>query len=177
MPFSRPHQTVVDLKLQPGTLVADLGAGIGAYTVPLAQAVGPKGRVYAVEVQKELLQKIVTVTRDVGLDNVEVIWGDIENMGGTKLADDSVQFVVLANVLFQLENKEGCAREVDRILKPGGKVLVVDWRDSYDGMGPIPEMVLEQHRAREIFEHAGFHYENGVETGDQHYGFVCSTQH
>ena len=67
--------------------VADLGAGSGHYTLAAAKKVGESGRVYAIEVQKDLLTRIKNLAQTEHINNVEVIWGDVENRGGTKLKD------------------------------------------------------------------------------------------
>ena len=156
-----------------GFLVADFGAGSGAYTIPLARKVGEKGRVYAIEVQKELLPRIKNTAMNQGLSNVEVLWGDIERNMATKLADSSVNLVMIANVLFQVENKLGLVREARRVLKLGGTLMVVDWKDSYGGFGPQSAFIVPPMEARKYFEKEGFVYEKDIQAGEQHYGFIC----
>jgi len=172
MAFANPAGNVEQLGLKEGMHVADLGAGTGAYTIPLAAAVGDSGRVYAVEVQKELLQNIKSAANAEHLRNIELLWGDIERLGSTKIADHAVDYVIVANVLFQIEDREGFMAEVKRILRPGGKLLLVDWKDSYGGMGPQPEHVIAPDTARALFERNGFSFEKEIQTGEQHYGFI-----
>lgn len=174
MPFANPVGNVAQLGKIEGMTVADLGAGVGVYTMLLAEKVGDTGKVYAVDVQKDFLSKIQNNARDHGLVNIEVVWGDIERYGATKLADKSVDIAVLANVLFQAEDKMGVVGETKRVLKPGGKLLIVDWRDSYGGLGPQPEMVVRFDDAKAYFEDGGFVFEKTIETGTQHYGFIMS---
>jgi ubiquinone/menaquinone biosynthesis C-methylase UbiE len=174
MPFANPEGNVEQVFLEEGMKVADLGAGVGAYTVPLAKKVGDTGKVYAVEVQKELLGNIRSNAEQAGVHNVEYLWGNIEQMGGSKIADHAVDLVVVANVLFQVEDKQGTVDEIRRILKIGGHVLVVDWRGSFDGMGPQQDMVLTAEAARALFEGSGFGFERIITTGSQHYGFLVT---
>lgn len=172
MAFSDPQKNIEQFGLQDGVLVADLGAGAGAYTVAAALAVAPLGRVYAVEVQKEYLSKIKDVVSEAGLSNVDVLWGDIERSGKTKIGDRVVDAVIVANVLFQVEDKDGMTAEVKRILKPGGRVLLVDWKDSFDGMGPHSDEIISYDTAKKVFEDAGFIFVKDIDAGDNHYGFV-----
>lgn len=174
MAFANPEGNVDQLYLEPGMRVADLGAGVGAYTVPVGKRVGDTGKVYAVEVQKDLLENIKNTAESAGLYNIEYIWGNIEQKGGTKIADHNVDMVILANVLFQVEDKQGTVQEMRRILKLGGRALIVDWKSSFDGMGPQPEMVISATQARELFEEGGFNFEREITTGSQHYGFVVT---
>lgn len=170
--FSNPEENIKALGIYEGMVIADLGAGIGAYTIPLAEKVGETGRVYAVEVQKEFLVNIKNAADARGFKNVEVLWGDIERLGGTKIKDGAVDAVVISNVLFQAEDKPGLIREARRILKTGGKLLLIDWSDSFKNLGPTPEMVVTKDAARTLLEAEGFVLKNEVPVGEHHYGFI-----
>lgn len=170
--FTNPTTNINELGVYDGMIVADLGAGTGAYTMPLAERVGDTGRVYAVEVQKEFLANIKDAAAARGLKNVEVIWGDIERSGGTKIKDASVDAAVISNVLFQAEDKSGLLLEVKRILKTGGKLLLVDWKESFGNLGPTPEMVVTKDAARTLCEREGFVLKKEFDAGEHHYGLV-----
>ncbi|MEX1027099.1 MAG: methyltransferase domain-containing protein [Candidatus Paceibacterota bacterium] len=169
-----PTQNCQHLGLQPGQHVADLGAGAGYYTLAAAELVGSGGKVFAIDVRKDMLEKIKSTATDEGYSNVEVAWGNIEVENGTRLRSDSIDAVIIANTLFQIDDPAGMARETARILKPGGKVLVVDWSGSYGGLGPAEDQVVPEETARELFELAGFTPANDVPTGEHHYGFVMT---
>jgi ubiquinone/menaquinone biosynthesis C-methylase UbiE len=173
MTFSDPQKNIQQFGLIEGMKVADLGAGSAAYTIAAARQVGTSGRVYAVEVQKELLSNIKNSATKQGLSNVEVIWGDIESLGGTKIKDHSIDAVIISNVLFQTENKQGIIEEAKRILKPQGRALVVDWKESFGGMGPHPDYIVSEQSARKIFEEGGFSLDRSIPAGDHHYGFIA----
>ncbi|MES2087479.1 MAG: methyltransferase domain-containing protein [Patescibacteria group bacterium] len=160
------------MRLEPGTSVADLGSGAGFYTMAAARAVGDKGKVYAVDVLKDLLEKLKNEARRSSLTNVEALLGNVEKLGGTRLADSSVDDVLVCNTLFQLEHKTDFPFEVKRILKPKGRVLVVDWKESFGGMGPQKEHVFSSDMARALFEKAGFVFQREISAGEHHYGLI-----
>ncbi len=170
--FSDPQKNIEQFGLEPGARVADLGSGAGFYTMAAAKAVGNSGRVYAIDVLKDMLEKLKNEARRSRLNNVEALWGDIEKLGGTRLADSSVDEALVCNTLFQLERKNDFPFEVKRILKPKGRVLVVDWKESFGGMGPQPEHVVPSEAARSLFEKAGFIYEREIAAGAHHYGLI-----
>lgn len=155
-----------------GATVADLGSGIGTWTLPLARLVGPSGRVYAVDIQKDLLGNIESKAREAGLSNIVYLWGDIETRGGSKIAESSVDVVVLGSVLFQSSAAYSIALEVKRILKSGGRVLVIEWKDSFGGIGPTPEMVVTPLALEKIFVEAGFTPVKNISVGEYHYGMI-----
>ncbi|KKQ35664.1 MAG: Methylase involved in ubiquinone/menaquinone biosynthesis [Candidatus Nomurabacteria bacterium GW2011_GWB1_37_5] len=169
--FVDPQTILQQFNLKPTDYVADLGAGTGAYSIP-AGRITREGKVYAVEVQKDLLQRIKDEAVKYHLSNIEAIWGDIENNGGTKLKDAAVDAVIASNVLFQVPNKAGFASEINRILKPGGRLLFVDWKDSGSGLGPNSSMLVSKDSAKMIFEGQGLKFDRDIEAGEHHYGII-----
>ena len=83
-----------------------------------------------------------------------------------------IDIVVLANVFFQVDDKRETLEEVKRVLVPQGRVLFVDWKDSYGGIGPQQDMIVKPDSVRQVFDESGFSLQKSIETGDQHYGFI-----
>ena len=171
--FLNPQSIVDQLGIIPGMQVADIGAGSGAYSMVLAKAVGDSGRVFAVDVQENLLTRLKSLAAEGHLNNLEIIWGDAEKIGGTKLKDDSLDAAVVSNVLFQAENKAGLVSEVKRILKKGGRAFVIDWSESFGNLGPTANMVVPPASAKEIFKKSGFEIVANFLAGAHHYGLTA----
>jgi len=172
MAFISPEEIIKNLSLDVGMQVADFGAGSGAYSILAGKQVGASGRVYAIDVNKELLAKIKKDAADQKIFNVEIIWGDVETPGGTKLKDKLIDRVIISNILFQVEDKEGVAKEAARILKPNGLVLVIDWSGSYGGLGPKESDVLSKETAQRFFLNNSFAPARDLPAGDYHFGFI-----
>ncbi len=170
--FSSPRDNVLQLGLREGMKVGDLGAGSGHYARIAAAAVGREGKVYAIDIQEDILKHIKNNTPEAHRQTVETLWGDIEKVGGTHLKEHSLDAVILGNVFFQIENRFGLLGEVKRIIKPGGKLLVVDWAGSYGGMGPAPERIVSEHAMEDFFINGGFHKAKSFRAGPHHYGIV-----
>ncbi len=169
--FTKPESIISYAGVSHGMKIADLGCGSGAYTLASSpHALG--GSVYAIDIQKDLLARLKNEAMWNSLSNIEYVWGDIERLGGTKLKEDIIDIAFACNVLFQLEHIEGFIAEVARILKNGGKVVVIDWEDSFNGMGPKSSTVIPKERARELFENKGFTFEEYINAGDTHYGII-----
>ena len=169
--FSDPLTNLKQFGLKSTDHVADFGAGSGAYTIPAARMVRG-GKVYAVEVQKDFLPRIKSEAEKEHLSNVETLWGDIENIGGTKIKEATMDAVILSSVLFQVGNKRGLVDETKRILKTGGRVLLIDWKDSFGGMGPRGDMIILKDTAKTLFENSGFKYDHDISVGEHHYGMI-----
>lgn len=172
MSFANPQKNIKELGLSAGMSVADIGCGTGHYVFESARLVGEEGEVFAVDIQKDLLDRLATEAEEKGFKNVHVLWGDAENVGGTKLRQGAVNAVIVSNVLFQAESKSGLVHEIKRILKQGGKLLLVDWAESFAGLGPSPQQVVPENIARELFENNGFSLLKTFDAGAHHYGFV-----
>lgn len=158
--------------IQAGMRIADFGAGSGAYVMSLAAALDGTGIVYAIDIQKDLLRRIANDAKRAGYTNVEVLWGDLEQEGSTKLADASVDLVLISNLLFQVEHKNSPLREAHRILKPSGRLVIIDWSDSYGGMGPEQKQVVSKADALALAQNEGFTLVKEFEAGEHHYGLI-----
>ncbi len=115
------------LDLRPGMCMADIGAGTGYFTLPAARAVGPQGRVFAVDLQPEMLAKLRGKLS--GLSQVELIEGSAHQ---SNLAEASCDRILLANVWHELDDHPGALDEVKRILRNGGRLAILDWRRDVD---------------------------------------------
>jgi ubiquinone/menaquinone biosynthesis C-methylase UbiE len=169
--FSDPQKNVAQLGVDVGMKVVDLGAGAGYYAIEAAKRAGPTGRVYAVDVQQDVLNKLKNTAAQGGVRNIEIIWGNIEKIGGTKLREGIADRVILSNTLFQVPQgeRDNLALEVKRLLKSEGKLLVVDWEP---GTPLAPKTVVPRMLAEGIFQKAGFKIEKTFDAGDHHYGII-----
>lgn len=170
--FSAPEKNIEQLHLVDDQVVADFGAGSGAYTLAAAQAMHGTGKVFAIDVQKDLLTRLQNTCAHEHLGNVSFIWGDLEKPGGTKLHDGSCDVVILSNVLFQALDKVALIEEARRVLRPGGLLLLIDWTGSFNNMGPTQAQVFPEAEGRKIAEESGFLFDRSINAGNYHYGLV-----
>jgi ubiquinone/menaquinone biosynthesis C-methylase UbiE len=169
--FAHPGRNLKALGIEPGMLIADFGAGSGAYVLEAAQLLKKSGRVYAIDVQKDLLRRIHTEAHRQGIDQtIEFIWGDLEGAGGSKIADGILDLVLISNLLFQVPDKPAILREARRILKPTGRVVLIDWSESFGGMGPVRQAVVGKDAALALARVAGFDLLREFPAGAHHYG-------
>ncbi len=170
--FSSPRDNVLQLGLREGMKVGDFGTGSGHYARAAAAIVGHGGKVYAIDIQEDILKHLKLNSHEHHQKIIEAVWGDIEKVGGTHLREASLDAVTLANALFQVDNRDGLLGEIKRTLKPGGKFMLIDWAGSYGGMGPTPERVITEHDAEAFFINGGFHKVKSFRAGSHHYGII-----
>lgn len=170
--FAHPARNVGAFGIDPGMMVADFGAGSGHYVLEIAKRLEGAGHVYAIDVQKELLSRIRSEAHKHGYKHVETIWGDLEYVGGSKIADNHIDVVLISNLLFQLELKAPPIAEARRILKRGGKLVIIDWSESFGGMGPIKKHVVKKDQALALAEAEGFRLKKEFPAGAHHYGLL-----
>jgi tRNA A58 N-methylase Trm61 len=146
-----PARVLAALKLRPGHAVADLGAGTGYFTWRLARAVGTTGRVYAVDIQPEMLDHLREGLAARGLTNVVPVLGTDRDPG---LAPDSLDLVLMVDVYHEFEHPREMLAAICRALKPDGRVAFVEYRaeDPAVPIKPLHKMSEAQVR-REAAEH------------------------
>lgn len=170
--FAHPPRNVAAMEIEPGMTVADFGAGSGAYVLSIAERLAHAGHVYAIDVQQELLRRIKNDTHKRGYKNVEIVWGDLERPHGSRIAANHVDRVLISNLLFQLEDKDIPLHEAYRILKPDGLLIIVDWSESFGGMGPQKNDVVKKEAALQLSKKAGFEFVREFDAGAHHYGLI-----
>ncbi|MCA9368003.1 methyltransferase domain-containing protein [Candidatus Kaiserbacteria bacterium] len=171
--FVQPVKAVSHFHLKPGDVVADYGAGSGFFLKALTEAVGETGKVYAVEIQKALVEKLGEQAHLQGLTTVHPLWCDLEEVGGIKIADGELDAVILVNTLFLIEDKATAITEMLRTLRRGGQFIIIDWTESFGSMGPQPGHIISKTDAIALLETHGCTFEREFPAGDHHYGVVC----
>lgn len=170
--FLDTQRIVSLLGVVPGRQVADLGCGTGYFTIALAKAVGKDGIVSAVDVMSEPLQSVQARAEAMGLNNVHAIRADLEVLGGTNIPDNSQDLSLLANTMFQSQKKEAMLAEAVRMLKPGGQLVVIEWKKGANGFGPPDALRTDEEVMRTLATAAGVRFERTIETGAFYFGQV-----
>ena len=176
--FVNPEEIIKNFEIRPGMVVADFGCGSGRYVLAIAKKmkgfdlpVGQAGVVYAIDIQKNLLESIkLNAEKEHLADIVDIIWADIEAKDGVRLATATIDLIVASNILFQISDKESLVKEIHRVLKDGGRVAIIDW--SVAGMGIAPKSLIAKKEAERIFIENGFLRAREFPAGDNHYGII-----
>lgn len=154
--------------------VADFGSGMGHLTIVMAKRLAKAGTVHAFEVQKEALATLRRDAREAGVHNIQALWTDLETPKSTKLADRSMDLVVIANVLFQSDEKDKMITEAARVVKPHGKVVITDWSADSAVAGPPVSRRIPKDSLKELCRKHGLQFVKEIPAGAHHYGMIFS---
>ncbi len=167
--FAHPPSHIIEIGIRPGMIVADFGSGSGAHAFPMAEATGDRGRVYAIDIQRDLLTRIKNEAKRRDLHHIEVLWGDLETHGGSKIADNIADVVLASNILFQVRDKHMPLREARRIVKPTGLFAIIE-RSGVPGLHR--ENIIPKDEALMLARRADFEPVREFDTGSHHYGIL-----
>ena len=155
-----PTKAVAALKLKPGQVVADIGAGSGYYTLLLSPAVDPTGKVYATDIQPEMLALLERKLATNGIKNVEAVLGTPTE---TKLPDGALDLAIMVDVYHELQEPQLFLRAVRRALKPDGRLVLIEFRKE-DPRVPIrEEHKMTVREARAELEAEGFRFDEVID--------------
>lgn len=150
--WQRPDQIMDALGIADGATVADLGAGAGWFTIRLARRVGPNGRVYAEDIQPQMIEAITRRIQREGLRNVTTILGAPDD---PRLPAGKLDAVLMVNVYHELEDPVALLRNVARSLAPKGRLGIVDFTKDGGGPGPPLDERVDPERIMRDAEAAG----------------------
>lgn len=168
-----PWKTLERTGLGRGWFVADLGCGaLGHFVFPAAQMTGGDGRVYAVDIDKHALKLVERTAKHEQFWNVFPLWSDIEVLNATRIPSGTLDLTIIANNLYLSANREGLVSEALRLTKPGGRLLVIEWKACPTDIGPALEHRLEADEAKQYFHRPDLVLLEEFDPGDCHYALV-----
>jgi ubiquinone/menaquinone biosynthesis C-methylase UbiE len=142
--FINRDEVLNKMSLKQGMNVACLGCGnSGHYILPSSQLIGKGGIAYAVDIQPAVLDSVKHLATIQGLTNLQTVRSNLENVGSTQIPHESLDVAFLINVLFQNKKHAEILKEAGRLLKRGGRVIVVDWKKVGVPFGPPLEMRID----------------------------------
>ena len=167
-------EVVARMALQPGDVVADVGAGTGVFSVSLARAVGPTGTVLAVEVDPGFLPMIEQKAVDGGVENIRTVQGEFED---PKLPRRDIDVAFFHDVIHHIEGRQAYLQATARYMAPGSRIVVVDYHGDHPGAphGDQPELRITLRQMREWMSVAGFDLTQEFDLFDEKF-FVVFTK-
>jgi ubiquinone/menaquinone biosynthesis C-methylase UbiE len=174
--FINPEKIIGEMGVVAGMAIADFGCGTGYFSLPLAKIVGEKGVIYSLDILKSKLEAVKSQAKLSGLNNIKVQRANLEIAEGSKLEKESMDWVVLVNMLFQ-NNKEGRGKiinEARRVLKKGGRMLVIEWNNNESPIGPDKSLRVSEDELLRVGREHGLGIVKELKIGDFHHGLILA---
>ncbi len=157
----QPEKALDALKLKPGMVVADIGAGVGYMSLRMARRVGPTGRVYANDLQPEMLAKLRENAARAKLENVVTVLGDVTD---PKLPANMMDLVLLVDVYHEFAQPQQMLRKIRETLKPDGRLVLLEYRAEDPNVPILPEHKMTVAQVKAELEAEGFLLQPVIET-------------
>ena len=116
-------EVIEKLQLKPGDIVADVGSGSGAFSIPMARAIGPNGTLYAVDIDQEMIDFVGDRAKKAGLENVRIVLGEYAD---PKLPVRDLDVAFFHRVLHMIELRQAYVNAVAKYLKPDGRIVIIE---------------------------------------------------
>ncbi|MBI2607253.1 MAG: methyltransferase domain-containing protein [Candidatus Doudnabacteria bacterium] len=171
--FLDPEKILFQAGLSKTQTVVDLGTGSGFYALAASKIVGEQGRVFVVDILESALSHISSEARVKGLRNIQTLRCDLELPRACASINEGVaDFVIFANVLHEVTNKNNMFSEAFRLLKTGGKLLIIEWNDTPSPIGPESEVRVPQQEASDYAQKTKLRLLRRIDTDQYHYGLL-----
>jgi ubiquinone/menaquinone biosynthesis C-methylase UbiE len=167
-----PETVLIEAGVTEGMVMVDLGSGPGFFTMPMADMTGENGLVYAVDSNQIMLRGLREniAKSEVNPKTIKLVKSDVCNTG---IPSESVDLVLFANILHEVENRKAFFQEVRRISKPTARIVDVDWKKIPTERGPPLKLRLSEAEANQVFAQNGFCVIKQIEVGPYHYELIA----
>src|SRR5690242_18889387 len=157
----QPEKALDALNLKPGMVVADIGAGVGYMSLRMARRVGPSGKVYANDLQPEMLDRLRQNAAKAGIGNVVTVAGEVAD---PKLPANTMDLVLLVDVYHEFSQPQQMLRKIRETLKPDGRLVLLEYRAEDPNVPIIAEHKMTVAQVRTELEAEGFVLQPVIET-------------
>lgn len=166
-----PEETLEKMQLEKGDIVADIGCGIGYFTIPAALIVGEMGKVYAMDLSDEMLKEVHDKAIEKNIANIEMIQ-TLEN--NFVVDDESITYAFICNVLHETENVSLFLDEVKRVLAKEGKVAIVEWMKKESHIGPPLNHRIAEEELLKVLSNMEFQVIKTIDISNEFYGILVT---
>lgn len=148
-----PDEILISSGLKECMFSADIGCGTGFFTIPMAKIVGPQGKVFAFDISDEMLEELRSKIKSERIENVDVLKSETYSL---PIGSESVDFALISNVLHEVDEYTRFLNETKRIMRPGAKLVIIDWIDKETESGPPIHERLSETKIRELLTFSNF---------------------
>jgi ubiquinone/menaquinone biosynthesis C-methylase UbiE len=166
-----PEGTLKLLGLKKEDILADIGCGIGYFTIPAAKILDNDNKIYALDILEEMLYDVEVQKKELKIWNIVTVKTEEYDL---KLANDSITFALLGSVFHEIEDKSRFLKEIQRVLKPGGRLAIIEWQKQKMDVGPPIHDRLDKGEIIQILESSGMTLKNQMDFSDAFYGVIST---
>lgn len=149
----RPEEMLDSLKIKPGDVVADIGAGVGYTSLRLSRRVGPEGKVFATDIQPEMVRMLKANMKTFEVKNVVPL---LATQTDTKLPEGKIDLVIMVDVYHECSKPEALLQGIRKALKPGGRLVLVEYKGEDPDVPIKPEHKMTTAQVRKEVGPQGF---------------------
>jgi len=165
-----PEKTLARLGLKSGDIMADIGCGIGYFSIPAAKIVGNTGQVYALDISDEMLGDVDKKIRDNHIGNIKTIIADENKLN---LENSNITFAFISTVLHELDDKDRMLDETKGLLADNGRIAIVEWQKINSEFGPPIGHRLDKADLMQLLAIHGFQKISAVDISEHFYGITA----
>jgi len=165
-----PDETLIKLGLHEGDVMADIGCGIGYFTIPASKIAGDSGNIFALDISPEMLQDVGIKIKNNNISNIEIILTEENDL---KLEDNKITFAFISTVLHEAHEKENFLNEIKRIISPKGRIAIVEWQKINSDFGPPIDHRLDKMDLIKVLDTVGFSNISTIDIGENFYGIIA----
>lgn len=166
-----PKSTLKEFGLLESDNFADIGCGIGYFSIAAADTIDENKKVFALDISDEMLEEVEKRAEVADVSNIITVKTSEYDL---KLPDASVSFALVVHVLHEVDDKDKFVKEIKRILKDGGRVALMEWDKKEMDMGPPLDHRISSDEMISVFEDNGFNMIGSYEHADMFYSRVFS---
>jgi len=167
-----PEKVLEEAGISEGEKVADFGCGIGFYTIPAAKKVGERGIVFALDVNKDFLDVVKSKATYENLSNIKTILIDLEKVPLN--LEEPIDWVLVIDLLYQVQDKEKIFEQAKRILSKDGKVLLIEWKKEETPLGPPVKDRVSKEELLNLIKKYNFQIIKEFDVGRCHKGYILT---
>ena len=149
----KPEEVIKSLNIKKGDFIADIGAGSGYFAFRFARHVGASGRIYAVDINPDMILHLNRHIRDTGINNVATVLSEAND---PLLSANSIDLFFVCNTWHHISDQSRYLTLMRKILKPGGRIVIVDYKKEELPVGPPPDMKMAREEVINGMQAAGF---------------------
>ena len=164
--WNKPENTLKSIGLRYGMIFMDIGCGYGFFTIPAAEQVGEKGRVYAVDADAEAVEVLKRKAAAKGLKNIVSKAGEAEE---TVFCDACADMVFFSIVLHDFRDPTKVLQNAKKMIKSDGKLVNLDWKKKRTAFGPPLHIRFSEEQAQTLIRQADFTIESVKDAGSNFY--------